>query len=337
MNVSRGDVIESIHRGHVLVIDGAGNDVLSIGDPETVTFVRSAAKPFQAIPCLISGAADRFEFTEDEIALACASHSGEEVHVAIAARMLSKTELSESDLRCGSHPPFDETRAAEMTRSGEQPTQLHNNCSGKHSAMLAYAKHIGSDISKYDEPTHPIQQEILKTVSRFTDVCIADIPVAIDGCSAPNFAMSIRAMATSFLRLVNPPDSFGPELRDACELSRNAMMNHPELVGGTERLDTLVMLETKGRVVCKVGAEGVWLCGVLPCEEWSSGLGIAIKVEDGDDKRGRPVLAIELLRRLGIIRPEALSKYSPLPIKTRRGTVVGRIDVCADLAINQSV
>src|SRR5438552_2076886 len=168
--VIRGETVESIHRGHLIVIDGERRIVASLGDPETVTFFRSSAKPFQALPLITSGAADRFGFADDEIAMACASHSGEKIHVEIAARMLAKIGLSESDLRCGAHLPFNEKEAERMIREGEKPTGLHNNCSGKHAAMLVFAKHIGADIKTYDSPDNRIQKRILKCMSDFTDV-----------------------------------------------------------------------------------------------------------------------------------------------------------------------
>ena len=180
-NVIRGETVESIHRGHLIVIDGDGNTIASVGDPSTVTYFRSSAKAFQAIPFITSGAADAFGFTDDEIALAVASHSGEPMHVEIAARMLAKIGLSESDLRCGAHLPFNE--AERMLRAGETPTQLHNNCSGKHAAMLAFAKHIEADIETYDSPDNRIQKRILKCVSDFTEVPEDEIAIGIDGCA----------------------------------------------------------------------------------------------------------------------------------------------------------
>jgi L-asparaginase II len=331
--VTRGDIVESVHRGHLVVIDGFGETILSLGDPDTVTFIRSAAKPFQLMPCITAGAADRFGFSDAEIALACASHSGEPIHVDAAAGMLRKIGLSEADLRCGHHFPFDERRTAEMMRAGDTPTQFHNNCSGKHSAMLAYAKHIGADLACYEDPSHPIQLEILKTVSIFTGVAEGDIHIAIDGCSAPNYALPLRAMARGFLNLVFPSTDLTEETREGCRRIVTAMMGHPELIGGTERLDTLVMKAAPGKIICKVGAEGVWLCGVLPSPQWPKGLGVALKIEDGDDKRCRPVVGIELMRRLGIIGPEDLAPYSPLDIKTRKGQVVGMVECIADLYV----
>lgn len=324
--VIRGETIESVHRGHLLVIDGEGRDVVKIGNAENVAFIRSSAKAFQLIPCLLSGAAERFGFVESEIALACASHSGEKIHVETAAKMLQKIGLTESDLRCGTHTPFDEKRAEEMIRAGEKPSQLHNNCSGKHSAMLAFAKHIGADLKTYDLIENPIQQAILETVAQFTETPKDEIPIAVDGCCAPNFALSVRAMAKSFLKLVFPPEDFDENLREACRRIVTAKMNYPELVGGTDRLDTLLMNAARGKIISKIGAEGVWLCGVLPNQTYKKGLGIAMKIEDGDDKRARAVISVEVLRQLGIFETETLQQISPLPIKNRRGDVVGRVE-----------
>lgn len=324
--VIRGASIESIHRGHLIAVSGAGEIVFSIGDPETVTFFRSAAKPFQAIPFITSGAAQEFGFPENEIALACASHSGETVHTETAQKMLARTGLSEANLRCGAHLPFDEKRAEEMLRAGETPTQIHNNCSGKHAAMLAFAKHINADLKTYEHLENPVQRKILETVSYFTEVSKEEIAIAVDGCAAPNFALSLRGMARSFARLVFPPENLDQETREAVRRIVSAMMNFPELIGGTGRLDTLIMQSARGKLISKIGADGVWLCGVLPSERWKKGLGIALKVEDGDDRRARPAIAVEVLRQIGIFDAETLPEISPLPIKNRRGDLVGRVE-----------
>lgn len=325
-NVVRGDTVESIHRGHIVVVDGEGQTIAQMGDPMTVTFFRSSCKPFQAMPLIISGAADAFGFTMDEIALAAASHSGERIHVETAARMLSKIGLSESDLRCGVHLPFYEPEAERMLRQNEYPTQLHNNCSGKHAAMLAMARHIGADIKTYEQLGNPVQQAILDIISTFAEIPINQIHVGIDGCAAPNFALPVSAMAKSFANLVSPPASFDGKLRDAAERMVSAMLKFPELIGGSERLDTMLMQAAPGKIISKVGADGVWLCGVLPNDQWRSGLGIALKIEDGDDKRGRPVVAVEILCQLGILSNDDLTGISPMPVKNRRGEVVGRIE-----------
>ncbi len=323
--VIRGDTVESIHRGHLIVIDGEGNVVASVGDPDTVTFFRSACKPFQAMPLIISGAADAFGFSEEEIALACASHSGESRHVRIAQVMLERIGLTESYLRCGTHLPFYEKEAERMMRAGEYPNQLHNNCSGKHAAMLAVAKHIDADLASYEVFDHPVQQAILSAVAEFAEVPESEIAPAVDGCAAPNFALPVHAMARSFLNLISPPESFDDASRSAANRIVSAMTKFPELIGGSERLDTMLMQAADGKIISKVGADGVWLCGVLPSEQWPTGLGIALKIEDGDDKRARPVVAAEILRQFALLPSDDLPDLSPMPIKNRRGDVVGKI------------
>ncbi len=323
-NVIRGDTVESIYRGHLIVIDGGGV-VASLGDPGTVTFFRSSAKPFQAIPFIKSGAADSFGFTEREIAMACASHSGEAIHVELVKGMLAKIGLSESDLRCGVHSPFFEKENRRMLRAREVPSQLHNNCSGKHAAMLAYAKHIDADLSTYELPGHPVQRSILECVSEFTGIAADSIPVALDGCAAPIFAVPVAAMARSFLELIVSPETLDLRTREACLRIVSAMVKFPELIGGSERLDTLLMQAAPGRILSKVGADGVWLCAVLPCDTWPTGLAIALKVEDGDDMRGRPVIAADVLLQLGILKSSDLNEISPMPIKNRRGDQVGQV------------
>ena len=332
--VIRGATVESIHRGHLIVVDGDGETLYSLGNPETVTFWRSSAKAFQAIPFLISGAADAFGYTEKEIALACGSHSGERMHTEAAAEMLAKIGLNESDLRCGAHLPFDEKRAEEMLKSGEKPTQLHNNCSGKHAAMLAYCKFHNADITTYEQLEHPLQKAILETIARFTDVPAAAIKIGVDGCAAPNFAVPVSAMAKAFARLIAPPN-FDEAAKTACRRIVAAMLEYPEMIGGTRRLDTMLMREGAGRLISKIGAEGVYSAAVLPCEKYPQGLGIALKIEDGDDQRARAVVLIELLRQLGIFSAETLKEYSPLPIKNRRGDWVG--ETRASFALKKAV
>ncbi len=324
--VVRGETVESVHRGHFIVIDGDGGTVAEGGEPRSITYFRSACKPLQAIPMIASGAADAFEFSDVEIALSCASHSGEARHVRAAMQMLAKTGLTEPFLRCGAHLPFYEKEAERMIRERELPTQFHNNCSGKHAGMLAFAKHIGADLAAYEEIGHPVQRAILETIAEFTSVPMDEIAVGVDGCAAPNFAVPIDAMATAFMRLISPPTGFETPVVDACRRVVSAMLQYPELVGGSERLDTLLMQAAPGKFISKVGAEGVWLCGVLPSERWPKGLAIALKVEDGDDKRGRPVAAVAILRQLGILSGDALPDISPMPIKNRRGDDVGRVE-----------
>ena len=326
-NVIRGETVESVHRGHLIVIDGRGEQVMTLGAPDTVTFFRSACKALQALPFIASGACEELGYSEEEVALACASHSGEPRHVRVAQLMLERAGLNEAHLRCGTHLPFNEKEAERMLRAGEHPTQLHNNCSGKHAAMLAFAKHIDADLATYELPENPVQQSILETVSLFTEVPLNRVKIGIDGCAAPNFAVSLSAMAKSFLNLISPPEKFPAAVRDACGRIVSAMTSFPDLIGGTDRLDTMLMQAAGGKIISKVGADGVWLCGVLPSEKYPRGLAIALKVEDGDDKRARPVVAVEILKRLGILSVDDLPELSPMAIKNRRGDVVGQVNI----------
>jgi L-asparaginase II len=324
-NVVRGETVESVHAGHVCIVNGEGKTIYELGDPSMVTYFRSACKAFQAIPFITSGAADAYLFTGDEIALSVASHSGEAVHVEIAERMLAKIGLSEADLKCGAHLPFSEAEAHRMLRAGIEPTQLHNNCSGKHAAMLAFAKHIGADLASYEAPDHRIQKRILGCIADFAEVSEDQIAIGIDGCAAPNFALPVAAMARSFANLVNPK-RFPEITQKACRRIVDAMIKFPELIGGSTRLDTMLMQTAPGRIISKVGADGVWLCGVLPCEQYPRGLGIALKVADGDDHRARPVVAVEILRQLRVLSARDLIDLSPLPLRNRQGAIVGKVE-----------
>ncbi|HEX5965741.1 MAG TPA: asparaginase [Pyrinomonadaceae bacterium] len=329
VEVRRGGITESRHRGHVAAVEPDGNVAASLGAPHAITFLRSSAKPLQALPLLVTGAADRFGFTDEEVALACASHNGEPIHTRIVASMLKKIGLGIDALRCGVHEPYGLEAAAVLRARNQQPNALHNNCSGKHAGMLAVALHTGAPIENYESAENPVQIAIGKVVSQFTDVPVEDFAVGVDGCAAPIFGVSVRAMALAYARLVSPPSSFDQATRAACERVVRVMTAHPELIGGTsQRLDTEIMRATRGRVVSKVGAEGVYTAGILPCEKWPNGLGLALKIEDGDDKRARPTVVVESLRQLGVLYDESLeavSGYAFFPVENRRGDVAGEI------------
>ena len=326
--VIRGETIESIHRGHLIVVDGDFNTVYQIGEPETITFWRSAAKAFQTIPFLTSGAASTFGFAEEEIALACASHAGEVFHTKLVQKMLERSSSKESGLLCGPHPPFHKKTAEQMIRDGEQPSQLHNNCSGKHAAMIAFAKHAGHDVRDYLSLKNFIQKAIFETVSLFTDIPVSEIKIGVDGCSAPTFAIPISAMARGFAKLINPPENFDDVLKKACSQIVSAKIRHPELIGGSTQLDTQIMQAFRGRVICKVGAEGVWSAGILPCEKWENGLAVALKIEGGNNESSRSAIAVELLRQLKVMDENAekiLGKFSPRILRNWKDIEVGKI------------
>jgi L-asparaginase II len=338
VEVRRGGITESRHRGHIVAVEPDGTIAAYLGAPETVTYLRSSAKPHQAIPLVASGAADRFEFIEEEIALACASHSGEPIHTEVVASMLRKIGLGPEALKCGIHEPFSPEVARRLRETGEQPNVLQNNCSGKHAGMLALALHLGAATETYDEPSNPVQLAIGKTVSQFSGIPIEDIAVGTDGCGVPVFGITVKAMALMYARLVSPPADFDAQTQSASARIVAAMTARPELIGGTsDRLDTEMMRAARGRLVSKVGAEGVYTVGVLPCEAWPRGLGLALKIEDGDDHRARPTVVIESLRQLGILADESLeavARYAFFPVRNRRGDTVG--EVTAEFKLNRA-
>jgi L-asparaginase II len=329
VEVRRGAIIESRHRGHIVAVTNADEIVARLGAPETVTYLRSSAKPHQVIPLITSGAADRFGFTPEEIAVACGSHSGEAVHVSAVKRMLEKIGLESSALKCGIHEPFSREVARELRRDGRAPDILQNNCSGKHTGMLALALHLGAPVAGYDEPESPVQQLILRTVAEFAGTAPDEIAVGVDGCGVPVFGMSLRRMALMYARLVAVPPGFDNRTRAACERIVAAMLAHPEMVGGTsERLDTELMRAGASALISKVGAEGVYTVGVLPSPAYTQGFGLALKVEDGEDKRARPTVVIDALRQLGVLNAEALNnldKYSRFTVRNHRGDAVGSV------------
>ena len=327
VEVWRGPIVESVHRGHLAAVDGSGKTVAELGSPGLVTFFRSSSKAFQALPVIISGAADRFEFTEKEIALACGSHSGEPMHVETARGMLHKIGLDESALKCGTHEPFSVEVTRELIRKQEEPNVLQNNCSGKHAAMLGLAKHLDAPTAGYDQRDNPVQQAIARIVSQFCGLPIDELKVGIDGCGVPVFGLPVRAMALGYANLISPDERFDSVTREACRRIVSAMMQFPEMIGGSkDRLDTELIKTGKGRLISKIGAEGVYTVGVMPCAEWPKGLGLAIKIDDGDDRRARPPAVIEALKQLKVLSDEdlaPLSDYAPIPITNRRGEHVG--------------
>jgi len=336
VEVTRGNIIESRHRGHLVAVDADGHVIAQLGAPENITYLRSSAKPHQAIPLVASGAAARFNFNAQEIAISCGSHSGEPIHTQTVAAMLHKIKLDETALKCGTHEPFSHEVAREMREHGLHPNVLQNNCSGKHTGMLALALHLGAETESYDSPDNPAQKMIRETIADFSGVAPEEIAIGVDGCGVPVFGVSVRAMALMYARLVAPPKSFDDKTRAACERIVSAMTTHPEMVGGTiERLDTELMRATSGQLISKVGAEGVYTVGVLPCEEWPRGLGLALKIEDGEDRRARPTVVIEALRQLGLLSNEALTAlkpYSIFPVWNHRGESVGEVRAAFELA-----
>lgn len=213
VHVTRGALVECVHRGHLAVADASGRLVRAAGEPQYVTYARSSAKPLQAVPVVASGAADRFGLTAPELALLCASHSGEPMHVQAVLRMLAKIGEDESALRCGAHPPYHKPSAAAIRQAGAAPTPVHNNCSGKHTGMLALAKQLGAPTDGYMRPDHPVQQAMLRAVAAFAGVSPEDVVLGTDGCGVPVFGLPLASLAAAYARLGAPNESGKPTLR----------------------------------------------------------------------------------------------------------------------------
>ena len=290
VEVLRGARVESCHRGAIAVMDADGGVVLALGDIDRPVYPRSAVKALQALTVVESGAADRFGLADQELALACASHSGEPAHVATAQAMLARAGLDAAALRCGAHPPIHQPAAAALYRAGELPTALHNNCSGKHAGFLCLACAFDADPRSYAEADHPVQRAIKAAIENVSGVVLADDRRAIDGCSVPTWAVPLRNLALAFARL-GTGTGLAPERAKAAARLRAACAAHPWHVAGTGRFCTEIMQKFGARVFIKVGAEGIY-CGTLP----QSGLGIAVKCDDGGARAAEVVMAALIAR-----------------------------------------
>jgi len=336
--LTRGQIVESTHYGALAVVDSYGKLLTSLGDPSTVAFMRSSAKPFQVLPFVERGGVEHFHLSEKELALACASHEGSDEHVRVAESILSKAGLEVSYLQCGAHMPGDVEAYKHLIKNEEAPTPIRNNCSGKHSAMLAHAKMRGLPLESYLDFEHPIQQDILAS---FAEMCLLpsnQVELGIDGCSAPNFAVSLYNSALAFARLCDPHDL--QETRAAaCRKITSAMTSYPEMISGPTEFDCRLMQVGAGKIVCKRGAEGYQAIGLLPgvLGPDSPGVGITMKIMEGDlgqrrldltsYTRVRPAVTLEILKQLGALSEaqlDELAEFSPVkPIKNHRGIVVG--------------
>ena len=326
VEVRRGAIVESRHRGAIVVVEPDGRIIKHLGDYDLVTSTRSTIKPIQAIPFIMSGAADHFNVDERELAVVCASHEGEPIHTETVAGMLARAGLDESALRCGPQPPYNAETAKRLEAAGQTFTQLHNNCSGKHTGMLLTAVLRGLPLDDYVSAEHPVQQEIVSTFARMADLD-ENLPTAIDGCSAPTFAVPLRSLAVAFARLVNSSsDRSAPAV--TAQRIVSAMINHPEMVGGTKgRFDTDLLRASHGKLICKIGAEAAYAVGVLPCDQFPRGAGIALKMEDGS-YRGLGPTVVETLAQLGVLNEEEvgeLARYHRPVVDNLRGLNVGEI------------
>ena len=316
--VTRGDSVESLHQVHAAVVDASGELVAFARNAGLVTHWRSCAKPFQVMPMVEAGGFDALRWGDDRLAMACASHGGEPEHLAIAAAMLADLGLSEDALACGPHEPLSARGARIVRESGRPPTRLHNNCSGKHAAMLGRARTAGWPTAGYHTAAHEVQQACLASVSRWSGVTPDAIGRAVDGCGVVEYSLSLIGMATAYARLGQAAAAGDPGPARVV----GAIQAHPFLVGGTDRFDTILMEETRGRVVCKVGAEGVHSAVCL-----DRGVGVAIKAGDGATRAQYPALlrALQLLEVLPVALPPRLSALARYPLYNTRGEPVGEV------------
>lgn len=336
VRVFRGDKVESEHRGDVAVADARGRLLAACGDATRKIFVRSAAKPFQALPFLEAGGARRFALGHDEIALMCASHGGEPRHVRVARTLLTKSGFSEKALVCGSHLPLHEPSARALIRRGGRVTVFHNNCSGQHAAFLLACRLFGYSARGYEEPEHPLQRRIRGRMADYAGVPAASLEVAVDGCGIPVYFLRLSALARAYARLMGrrrPEETlsgYGARRRIL-----QAMWRSPGMIAGRARFTTELLEAGRGRWIGKEGAEGVYAIGLEPRRRTEVPSGIAFKIEDGSS-RGRDAVSIELLDQLGYLDSDAralLAGRESIPLRNAAGALVGRI--AAEVALRR--
>ncbi len=318
IEVTRGALVESAHSGAVALSDSHGRLVLSLGDVERAVYPRSSVKALQCLPLIETGAADHFGFGDEEIALACASHSGSDRHVAIAARMLEKVGVGEPALGCGAHVPMADSAARLLVTRGERPSQLHNNCSGKHAGMLATACHCAEPIDAYWTPLHPVQKRVRAVISEMSGQPLGDEMMGIDGCAVPTWAMPLSSLARVFAVLATGV-GVSADRKRAVDRIMAACWAEPDLVAGQGRADSVLMQRFPGRIFLKTGAEGVY-CGSFI----ELGLGFALKIDDGT-KRASAGAAMALIEHLlpaarGLIDKRVMRNWRGMEVGTNRSS-----------------
>jgi L-asparaginase II len=328
VELQRGNLIESMHRGALAVVDAQGSVVVALGDTTRPVFPRSAVKVLQALPLVASGAADRLALSDAELAIACASHNGEPLHVQTAAAMLAKAGLDADALECGTHWPLLDTSGRALAAAGRTPDALHNNCSGKHAGFLclACALHDGGGLrgwaKGYVRPEHPVMREVTAALQAATGFDLATAPRGTDGCSIPTYGIPLHHLALGFARVATG-QGLSPGLAGAARRLRRAVAKAPFMVAGTGRFDTRVMERLGERVFCKVGAEGVY-CAALP----ERGLGVAVKIDDGNNARAAEVVMaalIEAFVRLDGAEAIFMRSFSDASLTNWNGIEVGRL------------
>ena len=331
VEVTRGDLVESVHHVAACAANVHGDVLFSEGDVETPVFLRSSAKPFIAAAAIAAGVCEAFHLDPREIAVMCASHMGQPFHVEAVASILKKIGMNASDLQCGVHLPYNEESARALLRAGVEPSPLHNNCSGKHAGILAMCKVMGVDHSTYLQPEHPAQAAILAFCARMSDDDPKRWPLGVDGCGIPVYATGLRKAAMAFARFATLQEVNAGDAA-ALRVARDAMVAHPEYVSGTGEFDAVLMQTGEGDIACKVGAEGVHAVAVI-----SRGAGFASKILDGNS-RARPPVTMSALRALGhpAVRATELARFSEPVVYNRAGRQVGSIRVASNFAVEQA-
>ena len=326
VEVTRGNLVESRHRGLAVVVDGDGGVLFSRGDIDAAVFPRSACKAMQALPLIESGAADAFGFGNRELALACSSHNGEEAHVALAASMLDRAGRDLSALECGAHWSADQATLIHQARTLERPTALHNNCSGKHSGFICACCHMGTDPAGYVGYEHPLQREIRDVMANLTGTALGADNCGTDGCSIPTYAVPLKSLAHGFAKMATGT-GLGPERAKASRRLIEACMAEPFYVAGTGRTCTTIMEIASGKIFAKTGAEGVF-CAAIP----DQGIAIAVKCEDGTTRAAEAMIAGLLARQFesdGEIHA-ALMALANRSMRNWNGLHVGDVRIAAD-------
>ncbi len=317
----RGPLEDLFHTGHIAVVNSAGKLLFCCGDPDRVCYARSSAKPIQALCVLESGAAEKFGLDDQDIALFCASHNGEPMHIQAVRQALAKAGLDESYLQCGVHYPLYEPEADRMKAEGIQPSQIHCNCSGKHTGMLVTASALGEELDSYYKPEHPAQRRIKEMIGLICQYDPEKIILGTDGCGVPVHALPLRAFAHGIARLASPACLGGKLAEEAARITA-AMAKYPEIMSGTGRIDAQLMRKYPNRLFCKSGADGYYIVG-----DKKEGIGIAIKIDSGNGQ-ARNAVVVETLRQLGILSEQDLEEFSNthVPVaKNHKGEDVGRM------------
>lgn len=330
--LTRSNRIESIHNGYLCITDSSNNILYNIGDCEAKIFLRSSAKPFIATTFIRSGAMEKFDINEKELAIICSSHTGEDYHRETISSILNKIGLSEEDLKCGRSNPYNKEMNKMLIKKDERPSKLYNCCSGKHSGMLAACKSLGLPIDSYNDKCHPLQKQILYNISKLLDCTEEDVILGVDGCTVPNFMITVQQLSYLYALLADGGNT-KEEYKEPLTKIRNSMLKYPEMVGGNGEFCTELMVHTGKKLIAKVGDEGIY-CVAIPERK----IGIVVKIADGNERACFPVIT-NVLEQLGILTEsefQQLYNWAFTPLKNHMGDIIGYTLPLFDINNNES-